>query len=406
MVDKRKAYLASQLEYDANDNGIADWDEVLTGLKSDVRTAYESQATPIAQQASYDISQAYENYKKTQLNLLQNQQLGSGFKEQLASDLSKTYGTTYRDIRREESSDINQLQSAYRTKYKEMYDEKVKELETETAQLDELERLALEYRGITADEAEKLYYTLNDEGEYVLNAEGRDFYAKTFLDPNVVGGELTEEEKKTATEDEQDIRHFADYVYEQNPELYDYYMANKEKAGYLIGGLSKEDYTKLYEQSSGVLAATEALKPKIKTAYDALTDVQKQRIAAETGMTYDQLVSAKYDTHGARKTAYNKYLSAINNVKPSDPAVVQSVHDRNAVEGGHNKYSINNTTYVKGKELDANSEQRNKISQKLRVIRKLDSGEMEYGDVIQYKNEYYVITKQGKQPTFTILIKK
>lgn len=85
------------------------WEQFFTGTQE----AYQSLATRTKEAYNYDISQAYANYKKQQLQLQMNKQLGEGFKEKIETQLKQDYGSAYENIKSKEISALADIASDY-----------------------------------------------------------------------------------------------------------------------------------------------------------------------------------------------------------------------------------------------------------------------------------------------------
>lgn len=83
------------------------WESFLTGTQQ----KYQGLTQQAQDIASYDISQAYANYKQQQLQLQMNEQLGAGFQQQAGQQLQSAYGSAYADIRTQEAETLGELAS-------------------------------------------------------------------------------------------------------------------------------------------------------------------------------------------------------------------------------------------------------------------------------------------------------
>lgn len=377
VIDLKSSYLNALKEADIDKNKIADWEEALTGLQTTLQTAYEAESTPIKQQTSYDISQAYENYKKTQLNLLQNQQLGAGLREHLGSELSSKYGETYSGIRAQEKAQLSKLSSEYATQYNKYYKELQSSLEKEATKLSDIEKALLSYRGLSGiSQAEELEYIQNGE----LTDEGRDFYAKSFLDQNAETGESA---------------YFGDYLAKTNPELYEYFAGNRAKVMQLVGGLDAEDVGKSYSQSSVYAEQSEKLRKDIEAQIKPLTDTQRAWFENETGVSIENALR-----EGTTPSEKRKTLQQIKETTDKIPTHRQNeaIKVKDGYIYGNQKYK---TTYVGNSSKTAND-----ITRDLDLKKKIKSGEVQYGDVVVWNGNSYVVTKSTSQiPNFELLKK-
>lgn len=85
------------------------WEQFLTGTQQQ----YQSAAQQVQAATSYDISGAYANYKQQQLQLMMNNQLGAGFKEQVGSGLQQQYETAYDELKTEETGALATIATQY-----------------------------------------------------------------------------------------------------------------------------------------------------------------------------------------------------------------------------------------------------------------------------------------------------
>lgn len=175
--------------YIAEGQSVSLWEQALTGLQA----AYKPQISAVQQSSAYDISQAYANYKKSQLNLLQSQQLGSGLKEQLSSGLGQQYQSAYKQAKLTEAQQLANLA--------ETYAKDVSNVEEQFAQFGEtasqLHKALFEYASSGAGEISPSginyeyqrafipenqgglgFYSLSEDGTYDLTEEGKAFYDK------------------------------------------------------------------------------------------------------------------------------------------------------------------------------------------------------------------------------------
>ena len=390
ITDLRSSYAQALTQYDKDKNKIADWEEVLTGLQNTLSAEYETEAAPIQQEAKYNISQAYENYKKTQLNLLQNQRLGTGFKESLVSDLSKEYGRTYSTIKQQEQTQLRTLDKEFSSQYNKYLNELTKNLETEATALDALEREIYAYRGIDSAQAEALnYYAQNEQGVYELTDEGRDFFAQSLLQANSLNGET---------------KQFIDYLYEKDSDLYDYYVSNISKVGELVGGLTPEDLKGTYAQSSAVKKIADNLKQQIQTEYESLSEGQKDYLKRR-GINFTDVIETQYNTEADRRTAYQDYLEKMLSV-PKDVKPTPEQKTAAKLIGQDSIYTYNGKEY-KGVYISGNSKTASEITRYTNLKKRISSGELSYGDTIRWNGNTYIIKKSTtKIPNFVKLIEK
>ena len=208
-----------QLVYNYNQEaaGISSWKEYLEGLTkqqtSDIETA--------TQQASYDISGAYANYKKAQLNLLQNQQLGAGFKEQLGSGLKSSYASAYGNVQSQLASNISNITG----EYDKLRTEASKNIQESASYIDSINRALYEFggkdiskRGLGREAGGLGYYATDTEGTTRLTPYGKAELSDLLLNA-------------------QDGKFFSDYLAETDKKTYDWFMNNLDLAYGTIAGL-------------------------------------------------------------------------------------------------------------------------------------------------------------------------
>ena len=105
MVGLTSDYTELVKEYRPQGQKQSLWESFLTGTQQ----TYQGLMQQAQDVASYDISQAYANYKQQQLQLQMNEQLGAGFQQQAGQQLQSAYGSAYADIRTQEAETLGQL---------------------------------------------------------------------------------------------------------------------------------------------------------------------------------------------------------------------------------------------------------------------------------------------------------
>lgn len=96
-------------DYSTTQDGISSWDQVLTGLQQNL----ELQTQAIQTSTDYDISQAYANYLQNQRQISQASNLGTGFKEQLESNLQSSYQSAFQQAQVNETQELYNVAQAY-----------------------------------------------------------------------------------------------------------------------------------------------------------------------------------------------------------------------------------------------------------------------------------------------------
>ena len=340
-VDKWSPYMTLQKEDLAKKAGVKKWEDIFL-------QPYEQAAQQVQTQAAYDISNAFAQYKQSELSIMRNTQLGSGFKERLASNLGSQYATAFSQTKQQEASDIYTIQQQAN-----------KTLATEEAKLQEsaklyagLEEAVFEQHGIDLDRArasEKAvlgkdsegndvyglgYYTLQPDGSYKITEKGIDFFDKAFNK----GRALTDEQGKETGEYEQ----FADYLKTTGREdLYDFYVQNLGTTREFLGGIESTDlsYDSEDAKKSVVLQYEEYVTKSIRDTFpdeeldNIVTDVETVRSIGASrapGSSNDsKLLVAKDilnnvfegDTNVSSNSAENRYTIQI--FEPSEKQIVE-----------------------------------------------------------------------------------
>lgn len=191
-------------EYKQEESDISSWEQTLTGLQQ----AAKAQQQLAQQQASYDISQAYANYKQQQLQIAQASKLGTGFKEQLVEDLKSAYSGAYTQAKVTEAQNLQKVAEQYasnlqsaETAYGEMGTQlaRYQELLNEYASQYGKSALGATYRDVDWSnlgdyKTSGLYDYVN--GQYQLNEKGQELYKQLLLsDIAYETGELDTEGK-------------------------------------------------------------------------------------------------------------------------------------------------------------------------------------------------------------------
>ena len=243
-------YTALQKESLIKSAKVKNWEEFL-GIPS-IQSAYETKRQDITSAANYDISSAYTNYKQNELAALQNAKLGSGFREQIASELNTSFGKQRRNIREQE---LTGLAETYQDEVKEaqsVYNEYEKELSDRSEKLQKIEQLAYKYGQIgdlkllnqTIESGGYGFYKTNEKGETTITKTGKEFFNKLLNTPG-----------------------FAEYVYTSDPKLYEYYSTNIGDVRELVGGIDRESGK--YEPNK-YLSANEEYANKVASAKNRL----------------------------------------------------------------------------------------------------------------------------------------
>lgn len=323
-----------------NQQGISMWEEYFL---QPVQSSFETAGKQISAQTNYDISSAYANYKKTQLNLLQNQALATGYKEQVGDELKSQYDTAFATAKAQESSRLQELNQ----EYQKVINAEENRLLEEGSKLANIEKSIFDFRNVSVDDLETLGYYETIDGETRLTDKGRAFIDETLNSAILTG------KGKDAT-----ATWFSDYLRTTDEDLYDYYVQNLGTVRETIGGLSPtdmsydlSDYNTLYkDKDTGKieykrdLAETinkyegeikNALKNKLSTrAYSLMNDVDMEDFLRKTasyfGISYPENNASEQD----KAKAYKALLNKINSVS-------DHINDRSRLEAGLYTYYFN-----------------------------------------------------------------
>lgn len=302
-------YTQALKEYKEEQGGISMWEQALKGLQS----SYQPQIEQIQKSTTYDISQAYANYKKSQMALMRNQQIGSGLREKMVRDLSSAYDASYAQARQQEAQTLAETQTAFATD--------VATLESQFAdygeQLAALDKAIYEKVGaditrarLGKDEGGLGHYETREDGVY-LTAEGKSFYDKAFSEITR-GGEAP-------------TQSLEDYLLEQGEdELYKFYTSDPQRIRMLLGGEETADATMTTDELSRVGAAEakkeyESLSAQQKASVkDASTYAEQEAVYTEAVQNTKKYQALKPQLEGAFKGSagifdedFNKYSSGV-----------------------------------------------------------------------------------------------
>lgn len=275
------------LKYNEEAAGISSWKEYLEGLTKQQATNVEA----ATQRASYDISDAYANYKKAQLNLLQNQQLGAGFKEQLGSGLKSSYASAYGNVQSQLASNISNIAS----QYDKLRSDAQKSIQESASYIDTINRALYEFggkdiskRGLSRESGGLEYYsteitkdpiTGKDVSETYLTPYGRAELSDLLLNP-------------------QNGQYFADYLAETDKKTYDWFMDNLDLAYGTIAGLdtgvrsfSSEEKSKLITEENlkkiGDKYSSDSIKNMTNDSYESnLKNDMKNILGADVNVSF------------------------------------------------------------------------------------------------------------------------
>lgn len=173
-------------EYKTNQSNISLWEQALLGLQETAKIQSQS----LEASTDYDISQAYANYKKNQQQLQMKSNLGSGFKEQLQSNLQSAYQNTFAQSNLEKAQGLYNINQEYQENVSNVSDQFTQMGET----LSGLSNRVFEYLGQygsyipgyenidwSGNLQQQGIYQLDDTGNLVLTQKGQNALSYAML---------------------------------------------------------------------------------------------------------------------------------------------------------------------------------------------------------------------------------
>lgn len=361
------------------------WEQFLTGTQ----TAFQQQAQQVQDVYSYDISQAYANYKKQQLQLQMNERLGAGFQQQVGEQLQTEYGTAYQDIKTKETSALADVQEAYEEAYEEG-ESRFSQFGQTGQSLDKAIFEFAKTQGYDFADTTKLYKSRRDGGY--------ELFKKTEDAAGNVTTELTEYGKDFynkmlhGTENR-----FVEFLQESDDYegLYDLYMANPDLYNYMVGGLEygtrKYDETRMtnllaqeVDQTFKNLESTNADLTALQKAYgeniNTLTAEQSYDLERNIKRTSDYIGTISNTTGGLHKKVTDSYGKTWEMVD----------YNREYKESNAPGTKKDKTALQIGKELGV-------INSKGKIVK---SHNYQDNDVIYHNGKYYVLNISYKGGLF------
>ena len=366
------------LKQQANKNalGVSEWTRTfLEPLNQQV----ESTAQAYQASANYDITQAYQNYKKQQLALM-GSNLTAGKKEDYSSSLSSAFQQSAFQTKQKLASDLSDLS----TQYNKALSSEYASLEKYATQMQELEEAVFTRAGVNRTQAEQAgWYDFDREtNQYSINDVGKANISRVLYD-------VMKDESGSA-------KTFGDWLYDYNPDLYNFYATNradvnelllgenralsnydKDKYGVIAGSGSRKDgiatIDKIESQTTS-LRADDGLVERLNARYGNLTTYGD--VVNMDGKTYMRVRPGKGE---------NSEWAAIDANKPGVSDIKATKVDVNSgTLSAFNNVTINNKKY------DLSDIPKSSI---VRELRKLygDNKTLEKGDIVKLGTDYYVV---------------
>lgn len=208
---------------------------------------YQAAGEAVQQQTAYDISQAYANYKQQELALLQQQQLGTGFKEQQSSALQSQYGQTYSGLKSTELQNLMNVESQYQSTLAK----EEERLAKQASQYQKLDRAVQEYfkqykdriPGFEDIESFENLYDVDKTGTKTLSERGKLLYEAILKGGDIDTSQYDDTGKRIG---EATTYSFDEYLQETDEDLYEMYLNDPDFAAQVISGSEYGD--KVYSE--------------------------------------------------------------------------------------------------------------------------------------------------------------
>ena len=225
------------------------WESFLTGTQQ----TYQGLAQQAQDVASYDISDAYTNYKRQQLQLQMNEQLGAGFQQQVGQQLKSQYGSAYEDIKTQEASTLYDIETQ-KAKALQAGEKEFTELGKQLRAYDKLLQQYAEYAEIQAPEN----ITTTTYDEYGIATTELTDYGKMYYSDII---NYLPEEGELSFQDwllSEDLN-TSDMNYEEREALWEAYRQNTQLFREQVAGLT-EDFN--YEATKAKYESEQAEKAR------------------------------------------------------------------------------------------------------------------------------------------------
>lgn len=348
------------------------WEQFFTGTQQ----AYQNLTQETQDVYSYDISQAYANYKQQQLQLQMNEQLGEGFREQLGAQLKSQYGSAYKDIKSQEQSALSKIATQYASDIEKGTKEFTK-LGSQLKTFDAILSDYAEYAGVKTPE--NMYQeTVNDDGtiSYDLTDYGRLWYSDVI--------NATPEGKKLLDQWLLSDEYKGDLEYEDREAIWEAYRQNPDLFKSQIAGIDSDfDAEKL---------RTEIVeKEKIDVIQNANEEFRQYNTDEIDDDTLNKLKENEYYIYSSSlKSSKTKF------VKPGD-----TFKDNKGV-----KWEYDKNPGMLGNWHDKNDKKYSALAKQI-GISKDQLKAMKDGDIMHIEDNYYVFMHNSKTGNIKVVkIKK
>lgn len=246
-------------EYKTESDDITYWEQLLQPAQTTLQTSLTQAQTT----AGYDITNAYKNYLQQQRQIQESNLLGTS-RQLLGTQSKQTYESAYASA---QTGLAQQTATAYE-QFQKDYEKTYKSLQQESKYLKSIDEALWDYAVnknlLKESEYEKIYSLDKETGQKTLTDLGKSVYQQIL-----------------ETTDEKGFNEFG-LTLQDDEELYDYFMRNKEKVKQTLGGYSAKEYggsTQPLEESR-TLMKSEELAKRI-----GFTDTENYRVRTDSKLS-------------------------------------------------------------------------------------------------------------------------
>lgn len=350
-------------EYSTTEGGISLWEQALTSLQ---QTA-DIQAQAVQATADYDISQAYANYLQSQRQISQASNLGTGFKEQLESNLQSSYQSAFGQAETEEAQGLYNIAQQYSENVTET-ENQFAEVGSALSSIDEQKINYLQTYGQyipgydninwSGDLVEQGIYDLDANNNLVLTEKGSNIMSYALLNRISIPGETPEEASSIS---------FEEYLKLNSEDDYNNYL----------------QYYDIYRNAFGIAPGTVGFDQE-QFEENRLEEWRKNFEAV-----VPEELSEYYSGLDMTEEEYRNLTDKYTNIQDFYGVAEDMTSTKLTVSGKEYKiYSVVNRAFPSGEYgVDDYAE----------LNRKYENSGLETGDVVEYMGARFVVTgKQGK----------
>lgn len=327
---------------------------------------FSQNVNSIEQQSRYDISSAYSAYKRSQQQI-NTSNVWTGAKNLTNSYLADQYVSQFNNIANTKFNSFSDLKYKYVKSYNELDNKIYSEATKQGEKYSNFERAAYDFYTAMYDtefnpaneEKMRNFYSIDENGQFVLNEKGKAFWDKLL-------------NSKDAFEEDgtQSSYNFETYLYNEDRDVYDFYIENKGNIREWVGGLDRDDFTYTKEE-----------------------DFSSKASAIEENIDSNKIVGGLPTKYSSEEDRFNTLTKIDKQLKIANKVVVDKVVRNNKVSFGGETYTLaspiekdsNQTTEYSSPEYNVND------------TRMLDPTVFEKGDVFSTDGTkyFYVINDKG-----------